>query len=414
MRCVAMLEKVAQDSRNTERWVAAETGVWRGVLEVGACMSWWSVGVPQVRAGLILGFYARQALGRPPASPLGVRLTAPELALARALGASRIQPPPPSENRQPMQNKKIICLGSATWDTIFQVEVIPSAGIKVLPTRAVQLASGMATSAAVTIARLGGIDVHLWARLGADETGQRFIQDMQREGVNTDGLRTLAGTATAFSSIIVDKDGERAVIPFFDPQVPRDPAWLPLSEVAGAAAVLVDVRWVEGAAALLRQAARCAIPGILDADTASAHDLQTLIPLASHVLFSESALQIVMPGQPPDAALLALAQRCDAAVIGVTLGALGALIWTRASAAVLRISAPSIRAVDTLNAGDIWHGSFAWGLMQDWPIDKVVRCANLAAAMKCEVFGGRLGAPTWAQLTARAGTLGVDVSRTPD
>ena len=47
-----------------------------------------------------------------------------------------------------MQNKKIICLGSATWDTIFQVEVIPSAGIKVLPTRAVQLASGMATSAA--------------------------------------------------------------------------------------------------------------------------------------------------------------------------------------------------------------------------------------------------------------------------
>jgi sulfofructose kinase len=47
--------------------------------------------------------------------------------------------------------KSIICLGSAVWDTIFQVESIPTAGIKVLPSRALQIASGMATSAAITM-----------------------------------------------------------------------------------------------------------------------------------------------------------------------------------------------------------------------------------------------------------------------
>jgi sugar/nucleoside kinase (ribokinase family) len=32
--------------------------------------------------------------------------------------------------------------------------------------------------------------------------------------------------------------------------------------------------------------------------------------------------------------------------------------------------------------------------------------ANLAAAMKCEVFGGRLGTPTLAELAKRAKALG--------
>jgi sugar/nucleoside kinase (ribokinase family) len=33
---------------------------------------------------------------------------------------------------------------------------------------------------------------------------------------------------------------------------------------------------------------------------------------------------------------------------------------------------------------------------------EIVQWANLAAAMKCEVFGGVTGTPTWAQLQARA------------
>ena len=309
-----------------------------------------------------------------------------------------------------MTNPPIICLGAAVWDTVFQVDAIPVAGVKVLPVRAVQAASGMAASAAVTIARLGG-NAHFWSRVGADETGARYIRDFQREGVNTDWLRPVAGTGTAFSSIIVDRHGERVVIPFFDPQVPVDPAWLPLEQVASAAAVLVDVRWVEGAAALLAEARRCDVPSILDADTAPLEVLNTLVPLASHVLFSEPALEALCGHQAVDAALLDVASRHDSAVVGVSRGALGAAIWTRESGAVMHIPAPAITAVDTLNAGDVWHGTFAWGLSRRWPIEKIVRWANLAAAMKCEVFGGRLGAPTFAALAARAALLGLEPGR---
>ena len=307
-----------------------------------------------------------------------------------------------------MTSQPIICLGAATWDTIFQVSTIPAAGIKVLPTRAVQVASGMATAAAITIARLGG-QVELWTRIGVDATGERYAAEVKNEGVNTDFVRKHAGVATPFSSIIVDKQGERAVIPFFDPALPADPAWLPLDRVAASSVVMTDMRWPRGAAVLLTEAKRVGIPAILDADTAPLFDLQTLVPLASHVLFSEPALAIYSNQSSHVEALLDVASQGTAEVVGVTLGAAGALIWTRATGQVQSIAAPKVQPVDTLNAGDVWHGTFAWGLVQQWSIEKIVRVANLAAAMKCEVFGGRLGAPTLAELTKRAERLGLTV-----
>lgn len=308
-----------------------------------------------------------------------------------------------------MADKPIICLGSAVWDTILQVDEIPSAGIKVLAQQAAQCASGMAASAAVTIARLG-TPVEFWSRLGDDDTGARYVREFQSEGINTQWLRPFAGMNTPFSSILVDRHGERAVIPFYDAQFPADPAWLPLQRVAQASAVLVDVRWMEGAAALLTEARRCGVPAILDADTAPVEVLNHLVPLASQVLFSEPALQIYTGAAYSAHALPALAQSLGCDAIGVTLGPLGAAIYSRGDAAVRHIATPHVKAVDTLNAGDVWHGTFAWALGRGMPLHTVVEMANVAAAMKCEVFGGNRGAPTLAALLARGKTLGFNWS----
>jgi sugar/nucleoside kinase (ribokinase family) len=64
-----------------------------------------------------------------------------------------------------LSRDRVIVVGCAFWDTIFRVERIPGRDEKVLPEVAAQTASGMATVAAVTIARLGG-DVSLWTRVG--------------------------------------------------------------------------------------------------------------------------------------------------------------------------------------------------------------------------------------------------------
>src|SRR5258706_11210242 len=152
-----------------------------------------------------------------------------------------------------MPDKPIVCLGSAVWDTIFKVDRIPAGGGKVLPEMTVQAASGTATVAAVAIARLGGGAI-LWARIGDDAAGRVFLDDLAREGVALAGIRQVPGGRTPFSTILVDRDGERLVVPYYDPSLDRDPGWLPLHDIAGAAAVLCDMRWLEGAQAVLARA----------------------------------------------------------------------------------------------------------------------------------------------------------------
>jgi sulfofructose kinase len=304
-----------------------------------------------------------------------------------------------------MHVKPVICLGCAFWDTIFKVDQIPGHGTKVLPEKAVQAASGMATAAAVTIARLGG-QVELWARIGDDPTGDSFLHDLSKECVRVDRIRRIRGARTAFSTILVDRIGERLVVPYTDPTLDSDPSWLPLHEIAHAGAVLVDMRWVEGARAVLSEARRHGVPTIVDADIAPPEILRDLISMADHVLFSEPALLSLASSASPRQALLELASELSADVVGVTVGKDGALIWERGTSEglVRAFPSPPVRAVDTLNAGDVWHGTYAYGLVNGWGLTRSVQMANVAAAMKCEHFGGRLGAPRLEELLARSRT----------
>ncbi|MBZ6076993.1 PfkB family carbohydrate kinase [Microvirga puerhi] len=303
----------------------------------------------------------------------------------------------------PPCKKPVICLGSAFWDTIFKVDEIPRQGTKVLPERAVQAASGMATAAAVTIARLGG-RVELWARIGEDPTGDSFLLDLSKEAVRTDRIRRVPGARTAFSTILVDSAGERLVVPYTDPSLDSDARWLPLHEIAQAAAVLVDMRWIEGAKPVLEEARRRGVPTVVDADIAAPGAIWDLISFADHVLFSEPALLSLVAGSSPKQALREVASKLGAAVVGVTLGAEGALIWQRGArdAEPLLVRSIPVRAVDTLNAGDVWHGTYVYGLVNGWELSYAVHMANVAAAMKCEQFGGRLGSPRLADLLERS------------
>jgi len=306
---------------------------------------------------------------------------------------------------QTMNRKPVICLGCAFWDTIFKIDRIPGHGTKVLPEKAVQAASGMATAAAATIARLGG-NVELWARVGDDPTGDSFLRDLSREAVRIDRVRRIQGALTAFSTILVDSAGERLVVPYTDPSLDPDPGWLPLHEVANAAAVLVDMRWPEGARALLAEARRHGVPTVVDADVAPPEMLREMIALADHVLFSEPALFSLAASGSPGEALMEIAAGLDADIVGVTLGAAGALIWQRGASADAIDEFPSmtICAVDTLNAGDVWHGTYVYGLVNNWGLSRTVQTANVAAAMKCEHFGGRLGSPRLPELLERCRT----------
>jgi sulfofructose kinase len=63
------------------------------------------------------------------------------------------------------------------------------------------------------------------------------------------------------------------------------------------------------------------------------------------------------------------------------------------------VQGPQVLAVDTLGAGDVWHGAFVLGLAEGKNELDAIHFANLAAALKCTTFGGRIGMPTRSTLS---------------
>jgi sulfofructose kinase len=297
------------------------------------------------------------------------------------------------------QPARLLSVGALTLDTILRVDTLPAHQGKFMASDGIQIASGMATSAACAARRLGA-RVWLWASAGDDRVGDQLIAGIEAEGVDCGFVRRVDGARSALASILVDADGERIIVPFYDSRAQADPEALPVADLSAFDAVLVDVRW-PGAAALALTAARdIGRPAILDADTASKEVLERLFPLASHIVASEPAA-IILCGKDLDAthACEALAQRGDA-FVAVTTGANGTHWFDRSAGHVRHLAAPRIKAVDTLAAGDVFHGAFAVGLAEDMPIERAFQFASAAAALKCLRFGGRLGAPDRAETLA--------------
>ena len=296
-----------------------------------------------------------------------------------------------------MTGARLLC--ALTQDNIFRLERLPPGPGKFIPDTAVKVASGMATAAATAAARQGGV-VSLWASTGDDAAGADLVREIAGEGVDVSLVRVVPGGKSAVAAILVDAAGERMIVPYYDPATQTDPAALPCPIAGRFDAVLVDVRW-PGAAALALDAARAAgIPAILDADVGPRPVLERLIGLATHVAASRPAATILCGEEvSTEEATRRLAGLCDATVM-VTDGGNGTVWHDRGDHTLHHVPAPSIEAVDTLAAGDVFHGCLALAIAEAQPLADAIQFASAAAALKCLRFGGRLGAPSRAETLA--------------
>ncbi len=290
----------------------------------------------------------------------------------------------------------MIAVGAICSATIFRVDSVPPLPAKILPTGRCQLVDGMAVSAAYAFARLGG-NAQVWSRIGDDWLGEAARHSLAGEGFDTLAVHTVSGMATSQVSIIVDKRGNRLVVPFHDPDADVSADWLPLDELDSADFVHCEARWVEGAEAALRAARARNIPCMVDGEVAPVESLRRLIPLADYAVFSDAGLLIYAGCDDVDAALFKVGASHPGHV-GASCGAEG-YAWYEGGK-IRRVKAPKVEVVDTLAAGDVFHGALALALLEGRDIETAARFACTAASLKCTRFGGRLGCPTRAEVDA--------------
>lgn len=290
----------------------------------------------------------------------------------------------------------ILCIGMSAMDGVYRVPKIPATPTKILATGFTECGGGMAANASVAIARLGG-GAHYWGRVGADALGERILAELAAEGVDVGTVRRVAGCVSPSAAILVAPDGERLVCAYNDPALAADPGWLPLPRIAGFAAVLADVRWPAGARAVLDAARAAGKVAVLDGDVGPIDVLGDLAGRATHAVFSAPGLALIAGVEDPGAGLARVASQIPA-VVAVTLGADG-ILWLEGKTE-RRVRAPKVAAVDTLAAGDVWHGAFTLALGEGTGFSSAARFANAAAALKCTRSGGRTGAPVRAEVAA--------------
>ena len=290
--------------------------------------------------------------------------------------------------------RHVICVGMALMDTVFGLDRLPDSPGKHFAHSFCETGGGIAANGAVTVCKLGG-SAAVWGRLGDDALGQRIRTELETYGVDTGQLRAVAGCQSPLSTVLLDTAGERLLINYRDPNLYADPHGLSLAKLAKTDAVLADLRWPSASRAVLQMARERGIPALLDYDQSPEADSTDLLALASHVVFGREALAAYSACNDPSSGLHCAARATDAGV-AVSLGEQGVL-WLE-SGIVHHLPAFSIHAVDTLGAGDVFHGALALALAESQTFPEALGFASAAAALKCTRFGGRVGIPDRAEL----------------
>jgi sulfofructose kinase len=292
-------------------------------------------------------------------------------------------------------SRAVLCLGIGVLDQVWELPALPGGPGKYIAGALRVTGGGMAATAAVAVAALGGAAA--WCgRLGDDANGRALLADLQARGVDVSGVSVTPGARSPGSGVLVDSEGERILAVFPGAGLP-EAADLPASRLDGAGAVLADPRWVEGAERLFALAAARGLPRVLDADVAPRQALRHLALLADHVVFSQRGLALFSGTEAAEAGLAAAAAELSG-VVAVTLGAAGSLWWT--SGEVRHLAAPRIVARDTTGCGDVFHGAYALGLAEGMPVAQAARFATAAAALKAERGAGWDGMPGRAAVLA--------------
>lgn len=296
----------------------------------------------------------------------------------------------------PKSSPRILCIGMPVRDLTFRIEELPERGFKVNATHFDEICGGNALNAAIGIARLGGRASICGPMGDVGETSSRYIFDkLADEGIDTRHIVHMPGLVTPISNIMIDPSGERTIVTFRDPELWKVHLSNTDELLEDCDAILTENRCAEFCTDLCDEARRRGIPVIVDVDRTMSMR-EGLLTASSHLVFSSEALQATA-GVADDAEALKKIARLTPSFLAGTRGALGTL-WLDEQQNLRQTPAFPVHTVDTLGAGDVFHGAFALAITEEQDIPSALQFASAAAALKCTRFGGAFAAPQRAEV----------------
>mgnify|MGYP003663494983 FL=1 len=231
---------------------------------------------------------------------------------------------------------------------------------------------------------------------GDDQYGPLIEQDLVAENLNLTGSRLLPGTRSGYAQVWIDEQAGTRTIACYRPERWLQPHELDLTLLEQTKAVHLDgwpqetclhaARFARQAGALVSLDAGSLKPG-----------METLIPYLNVMNCPRRFITEYLQTDDIQAAGKALLEQ-GPEIVTITDGTRGAWLFTEAGC--IHCSALSVLSLDTTGAGDVFTGALLFGILEAWPLDRVLKFACVTAALKCERLGNRNALPTLAEIEA--------------
>ena len=272
-------------------------------------------------------------------------------------------------------------VGLVTLDLVYLTSGPPTNNQKIVAADYSVAAGGPATNAAVTFAHLGGYS-RLLGVVGSHPVGHLIHTDLAHYAVEITDLSSNYSEPPPVSSIIVtEATGERAIISLNarKSQAKRDT--IPANLLQGVDIVLVDGHQIEVGQAIAELAQASNIPVVLDGGSWKP-GLEKALPLVTYAICSAD----FCPPECHREQVLNYLASVGVSHMAITQGDKPIQYFSAGGTGELPV--PQINPVDTVGAGDIFHGAFCHHILQSEFTIALQESAKVASAA-CESFGTR-------------------------
>lgn len=256
---------------------------------------------------------------------------------------------------------------------------------------------GNVRNSLVAVASLG-VKAAYVGTMSGEVKWKSALDDFEENGVSTEFVDFSDKSHPAEATIVITGDGERFIV--YD-DTPLHHLGLPSKEkiekaVAGADLLLVDAGICPpGTLDVIRRCADLKIPIILDAEQffVKKEIIQEMITLSTDLILPLNFARLVSGKEEISEVINSFCNDSKNLVV-ITEGAKGCYFREKGSSITQHISAYEINAVDTNGTGDIFHGAYAYGLLNGMKTIENLEFASAAAASVASLPHGSVRKPS--------------------
>ncbi|MEH2088055.1 sugar kinase [Nostoc sp.] len=273
-------------------------------------------------------------------------------------------------------------VGLVTLDLIYLADSAPKNNQKIVATDYTVAAGGPATNAAVTFNYLGN-QATVLGLVGSHPMTQLIRDDLANYKVAIADLEPTTDLVPPVSSIIVTQaTGERAVVSINAVKTQASSASIPPDILQNVNIVLIDGHQMAVGDSIVQMAKANNILVAIDGGSWKP-GFEQILPFVDYAICSAN---FYPPNCQSGEDLFSYLSGFDIPHIAITHGQEPIEYLSGTKTGIVDV--PQIQAVDTLGAGDIFHGAFCHYILRQSFTDALALAANIAAD-SCKFFGTR-------------------------